>query len=182
MGDIGGVHLIDANGLAFGTAGNPLNSAAQATLEGHAIGGTAFLTGTGNIAMSVAGNVRMTISNPAGSGKTVYIVRLSAFATAAAFGELLINPTAGLPVAARAVNNLLVGSAVAAVAQVKVDQSATTALSGGTDTGVAFAVPNGTMHIAELPPLVIPPGVTLGIAVPFAGAANASVNVYHYEV
>lgn len=151
------------------------------TIEAEAVSGELFLAGSGELALSVAGNVRLLLENPAASGKTLYVVRLDSFATAASFAELLVNPTAGLPAAERVANNVNLGSAIAAVGKVFADTSATTALSGGVDTGVSVGVGANVATPHPLPPLILPPGSSLGLALPFTGAANASVNVYWYE-
>lgn len=155
---------------------------ARPTAEARVLSGQLFLAGTGNLTLSVAGNVRMVLQNPAGSGKSLYIVKLDAFATAVGFAELLVNPTAGVPTAARPVNNAMFGALTAAVGLLFADTSAATALSGGVDSGVSVGVGNNNLTSYPLPPLVVPPGVSLGLALPFTGSANATVNLFWYEV
>lgn len=155
---------------------NSLNSQILAVLSGQV-----FLSGTGELTLSVAGNVRMVLQNPAGSGKQLYVEKLDVFSSAVGFAELLVNPTAGVPTAVRPANNVNFGSAAVAVGRVLADTSATTALSGGIDSGVSVGVGVNVLTRYELAPIIVPPGVSLGIQLPFTGAANASVNIYWLE-
>lgn len=164
------------------SSANPLPALSTPTVESKASAGAVYLSGTGNIALSVAGNLRLTIANPTGSGKTLYIYRLSTYSSAAGFAGLFVNPTLGLPVGVRPVNNVYVGNPTVGKGVVNADENATTALGGGTDTGVTFGIPAGNHSIFDLPPLIVPAGVTLGVNVPFTGAANATLNAYWYEV
>lgn len=147
----------------------------------QAVDGIMFLAGSGDLALAVAGNLSLTLQNPTGSGKSLYVTRLDVFATATGFAELLVNPTAGLPTVQRRVNNVNFGSSTVSVAVVMADTSTTTAMSGGIDSGVSVGAGVNALATYELPPMVIPPGVTLGLALPFTGAASASVNLYWYE-
>jgi hypothetical protein len=141
-----------------------------------------FLAGTGPLVLALAGNARATIGNPAGSGRNVYIARLVLFSNATGEASLFVNPTAGLPATgARSHLNGIVGAA-AGVAVLKADTSTTTALSGGTDTGLIMAFPVSTRVSVDMPPLVLTPGVTLGINIPIAAASSRSVmSVYWFE-
>lgn len=144
--------------------------------------GRVMMAGSGMLNLSVAGNIRATFSNPAGSGKTISVVRLVAMATATGFATVRLNPTTGLPgSAARPVLNAIAGGGNAASAQLKVDTDPTTALGGGTDTGEVIGIPANNRVSIDLPPLVLAPGVTLGIGIPFAGAANAAMSIYWVE-
>ena len=139
---------------------------------------------TGRLELAVAGNVRATITNPVGSGKTIKMHRLAGLASAGPdWATLWINPTTGLPAtAARTALNAIVGGGVPNVGQVKADTSATTPLGGGTDPGIVFGIPAASRFELNLPPLILAAGVTLGINVPFAGAATAVMSVYTTEV
>lgn len=144
--------------------------------------GRFYLAGSGKMTLALAGNVRGTITNPAGSGRNVSVVRLVTFGTGTSWAQLFINPTAGLPAtAARPVLNALVGGGEAAVGEVKVDTSTDTPLSGGADTGLVMGAGASDRIEATLPPLVLAPGVSLGVNVPFAGAADATISVYWFE-
>lgn len=142
------------------------------------------LSGSGRLSLSVAGNVRGTLTNPAGSGKTILIPRVSVFGTATSWPALYLNPTTGLPGSAvRPITNGILGAAYPSVGEVRVDTSATTSLAGGYDTGIVIAGGGGTRNVLDWSdPLVLPEGVVLGMNVPFAGAADASFNIYWLEV
>lgn len=140
------------------------------------------LAGTGRLTLSVAGNVRATFANPAGSGRNLKVVRISSSGTGTAWASVLINPTTGLPVSApRPVLNAVAGGGLSAVGELRVDTDATAALGGGTDTGIVIGMPSGQRTHLDLPPIILTPGVTLGINVPFAGAADSAMAVYWIE-
>lgn len=144
--------------------------------------GKFFLAGSGKRTLSLAGNFRATLENPAGSGKTLYVVRLSAFATATGWARLFVNPTTGLPTAApRYELNAVLGHPNPAVAVLRADTDTTVALGGGTDTEIDLAVPANERVEVDMPPLVVAAGNVVGINVPFAGAADSTMNVYWYE-
>ena len=139
--------------------------------------------GSGKISLAVAGNFRATLKNPATSGKTIKVHRISAFGTSTGWASILINPTTGLPVTAvRPSMNAIVGGGAAGIAEVKADSDTTVPLGGGTDTGIVLGVAGGTRTELNLPPLIVAPGVTLGFNVPFAGAADVTLAVYATEV
>ncbi len=143
--------------------------------------GRFYLAGTGRMALTVAGNIRAVIQNPATSGRNVRLVRIAGLATGTAWADLLLNPTAGVPAtAARPVLNAIAGGGVAPVATIRADTDATVALSGGA-TGLTVGVPANQRFALDLPPLVLAPGVTLGINAAFAGAADLALSVYWYE-
>lgn len=154
-------------------------------LPGHAarVGtGRFYMAGTGKLDLTVAGNVRAVIENPAGSGRTVNVVRMAGLATGVGWADLFVNPTTGLPAtAARPVTNAIVGGGQAPVAVVRADTSAVTALGGGTATGVTLGVPSGARFSLDLPPLVLAPGVSLGVNDAFAGSASLALSVYWFE-
>jgi len=45
-----------------------------------------------------------------------------------------------------------------------------------------FGLPPNARTKLDFPPLVFPPGFALGINVPFAGAADATMSFYWWEV
>lgn len=176
------VTLTDGGSNLGGSLASPFVVTNQ--VSALASSGSVFLAGTGNLALTVAGNARLAFANPSGSGKTAFVFALSIMATASGFGELYVNPTAGVPTATRPANNVYIGNPAAAVCVVTADTNATTALSGGTDSGVAIGIAANTHEtfLSDLPPLVVPAGITLGINVPFsATTSNTSVNVYWFE-
>lgn len=145
--------------------------------------GKQFTAGTGPLVLTVAGNIRATVSNPAGSGVNMFIFRLVWFANAMGEAALFVNPTAGLPAtAARPVLSAVVVGGGTALGQVKADTDATTQLSGGTNTGISIGLGANVREVVDLPPLVLVPGTTLGINVPIsATSSRALMSVLWFE-
>lgn len=145
--------------------------------------GQLFLAGTGQLSLTAAGNARLTLQNPANSGKTLYVYRLGIYSTSSSFAELLVNPTTGLPAsAARPNNNLYIGNPTTAVAVLKGDTNLTTALGGGTDSGVALGFGANVREEIDFNPLmIVPPGVTVGFQIAFTGAATLACTLYWVE-
>lgn len=139
--------------------------------------GRLWYVGSGRLSLSVAGNVRALITNPAGSGRRLLIERLIGLATSTVFADLRRNPTTGLPVGTRTPVNARPTAPVApSVAVVAVDISPTTALGGGTSTGIVIGVPGGSR--LDWPFVFdLDPGESLGFNMPFAGATDASFTV-----
>jgi hypothetical protein len=154
-------------------------------LPGHAsrvANGRYYMAGTGKLDLAVAGHVRATVENPAGSRRAVSVVRLAGLATGTGWADMFLNPTTGVPTSApRPVTNALMGGGEAPVAVVRADTDAATALSGGTATGATLGIPSGAPFPLDLPPLVLAPGATLGIAVAFGVGASLALSVYWYE-
>lgn len=137
--------------------------------------GKQLTSGTGPLVLSLAGNIRATISNPVGSGVNVSVFRLVWFANAMGEASLFLNPTAGLPATAvRPRLNAIAGTA-GGVGEVKADTSTTTSLSGGTDTGVIIGLGANNREVVDLPPIILTPGVTLGINVPISATSSRSL-------
>lgn len=152
--------------------------------------GKAYIIGSGRISLSVAGNVRGLLANPVanananpdGSHRRIIVLGLSSFGTGTGWATIYNDPTTGLPATAvrpRWRMNPYAGDV--GTAEMQVDTNATTALSGGTDTGVVIGLPPNARE--EMRPIgrVIAPGASLGINIPFAGAADASFNLYVVE-
>lgn len=137
----------------------------QSTVEQQVRAGTAFVWGPGKLAVGAAANGRILISNPNGSGKSLFIYAhaLSSDTAGLFLATLFRNPTAGLPALGGAgvgIVNQLGGSATASVAEVGADTNATP-LSGGTTIGVEAVVGVGrTAYPAAL--YVVPPNSSLG--------------------
>lgn len=144
--------------------------------------GRFYMVGSGRMSLSVAGNVRALIANPAESGRIIGIAGIVVFGTATSWANIYKNPTAGLPAAAaRPVTNALVGPPTEpAVVQVTADTDATVALSGGTDTGVVMGSGGGNRETVTAP-FQLWPGQSLGFNVPFAGAADATLTAWVAE-
>jgi hypothetical protein len=136
-----------------------------------------FLAGSGRLVLSVAGNVRALITNPADSGKRVFVAELGLFATATGWAEVRRNPTSGLPAGSRSPLNLAdPNSDEPPVAVVAVDTDATTPLGGGTATSVTVGIPPNERLELKVG-FELAPGQSLGFNVPFAGAADAAMSV-----
>lgn len=143
--------------------------------------GRAYITSTGKVALSVAGNLRVLISNPS-TDTVVTLAGLAGLATAAAWATIYRNPTTGLPAtAARPSLRVNPMRGQAPITIVRVDTDATVAMSGGENTGELIGLPGGTRYHVPVLGAVIPPGETLGVNVPFAGAADVSCSLYIVE-
>lgn len=164
---------------------NPDGSAFSLPVDGYvesaARSGYAFKSSTARMALTAAGNVRATIANPAGSGRRLLLHRMTGLATGIAWARMYVNPTIGLPAGVRPVNNAFIGHPVTPVAEMRADTNLTTALGGGNDSGLDVGIPNGTRWTLELEPMIVPAGVTVGVNVPFAGAADAVMTAYWVE-
>ncbi len=169
----------------------PVASGADAPLPALALpgwtpdlqGGRFYLAGSGQLSLAVAGNVRAMVANPADSGVVAYLVRMTTFGTGRSWTTLYRNPTIGLPTTAvRPVLNAVMGPPVpAAKLELRVDTNATEALSGGIATGIVLGAGAERRNSVDLPPFVVYPGEVVGVNVPFAGAADATMNLYWYE-
>lgn len=147
--------------------------------------GFGYFASSGQQTLAVAGNLRMTITNPStangGNGRNLYLYRLSAFATVSGYGHLFINPTTGLPVGSKRINNANTLTSQASTATVNVDTSTTTGLGGGVDSGVDLPISQSQVVNYELDPFIIAPGVTVGINVAYTGATTAVATIYWGE-
>ena len=140
-----------------------------------------YMSGTGVQTAALASNLRAILTNPAGSGKYLYVYGFTAQSTVAATLTLRINPTTGVPTTARTPTNKLIGGP-AASATMFADLSTTTPLGGGSLSSSELMLPPNNPRIVELDhPLRIGAGVTLGIAVPLSAAGSVNVNVSWWE-
>jgi hypothetical protein len=139
-----------------------------------------FLAGSGRLTLGAAGNFRALLRNPSASGRNLYLVRLALLSTALAWGDVRVNPTTGLPTAARTSHNAILGAA-AASGELLADVNAITAIGGGTLLSTTIAVPVSQRVQLDLPPFVLAPGVSVGLNFNVLGAADASISGYWYE-
>lgn len=142
--------------------------------------GQAYLFGTSRMSLTVAGNVRVLIANPTGSGVRTTIVFLGGLATATGWATTHRNPTTGLPTGdpgqvLRA--NTQVGAAPKMT--LRADTNATTALSGGTP-GPTVGLAGGSRIALQLGVLLFP-GESLGLNDAFTGAADFAGSIYVIE-
>lgn len=144
--------------------------------------GRVNLAGTGRITLNVAGNLRIVVANPAGSARTMSIVRLAGLTTGTGWASILLNPTTGVPAtAARPILNAVAGGGIPSLLTLRADTSATVPLGGGIDTGLVLGMPGSERVSLDLPPIILTAGVTLGINIPFTGAADAALSIYWIE-
>lgn len=144
--------------------------------------GKFFLASSGKLVLSLAGNVRALFRNPANSGKMMSIVRMAGFTTGTGYAGILLNPTTGLPTSTpRPALNAVAGGGIPRLGVLTVDTDTTVPLGGGVDTGLVIGMPGGARTSIDLPPLVLAPGVSMGINIPFAGAADATLSLYWVE-
>lgn len=143
--------------------------------------GRFHIAGSGRLSLGVAGNMRLLITNPAASAKTANIIRIALFTTVTCYATIHVNPTTGLPASAvRPSMNGIVGGGTAPAVQLSAD-TADTALAGGTDTGIVIGLPANSRSSIDLPPLVLPAGVSLGLNAPFTGAGDMTISLYWWE-
>ena len=138
-----------------------------------------FIAGSQKLELAVTGNFRGLISNPTGSGRKLLVVRMVALATVTAWMDLRLNPTTGLPVGARTPFNAVLGGA-AASGTLRADTDATVPLGGGALLSPTLALPPNSRQSVDLPPLVLMPGVSLGMNIN-SGAGAAAFSLYWIE-
>lgn len=144
--------------------------------------GRVNLAGTGRITLNVAGNLRIVAQNPAESAKTISIVRIAGLTTGTGWASIVLNPTTGVPsTAARPILNAVAGGGIPSLLTLRADTSTTVPLGGGIDTGLVLGMPGNERVSLDLPPIILTPGVTLGINIPFTGAADAAMSIYWIE-
>lgn len=156
------------------------DSMTTSALERAARTQKSFIAGSTKTTIGLTGYFKATLENPAGSGVRVYIDRFAIFATVGnVYGHLYVNPTAGLPTTVKKSNNVSLGAADGTLV-VKTDTSST-ALSGGTDTGLDIGIAMAVHTEYLLPPFSIAPGTVLGLNVPFLAVCAATMNVTWWE-
>ena len=167
--------------MAGSMAGVTSNTAA--TLETRVKAGTAYIASVGKLTLSLGIlNMKATIENPSGSGKTLYVYALEVAqdGLALAWPSLLLNPTTNKPggTAGTSKFNQNPGSANTTVALIKSAVEAST-MSGGTDLG-AIPIPTGRQvyrdHI-----YVLPPGTTLGMNLVGSIGLNGMIRAFYWE-
>lgn len=146
----------------------------------------AYVASTGKVSLAVAGNFRTTLENPTASGKKLVITSLAVFDTAssAAWADIRLGPTTGLPTANTVTprNAVMTNSGAFAdsIAVVKWDTDTTTPLGGG----VLFqqvGIPSNSRTVFGQGYFVVTAGTLVGINAAFAGASDVNFTVYYYE-
>lgn len=139
-----------------------------------AAAGKIGVANTGKLTVAAAGNFRVTFTND--SASPISVLRLTGMATVTSFTTLFLNPTAGLPAAIKRTNNAILASAAPA-GVVRADTDAVTALSGGTDLGIAIGFGANKRETIDFPPVVIAAGAVLGLNVNVAGGSDAAFSL-----
>lgn len=142
--------------------------------------GNAYFGLSGKLSLALAGNLRATFANPAGSGKRVFVPGIVVTHNALmAWGTLYTNPVTNLPTTDRAMTNMRLGYNNPPASLFKVDTHLTQALSGGTTIG-QVGIPTGR-NIFEEHILLLEPGMSVGLNCPFLGIFDAEIIVYFWE-
>lgn len=158
-----------------------LRQVSETWLQRRARDGMAYMASTGQLSLTVSGNVRALLSNPGASTRRICVYRVvGATSAGPAWAGLRINPTLGLPAATKPISNVLLGGP-ASVASIAADVNTTDSLTGGTDTGLVYAMFSGRTVVDIPAPIIVSPGNALGFNVPFTGASDAAISVYWYE-
>jgi hypothetical protein len=145
--------------------------------------GLMFLASSGLLSLSLAGNLRMTIGNPSGSGVTMYIRQIDLFSSLTTPGYVHIwtgtitNPaaTAARPMTCTNIGGTSNAIPVAVIKADLVSQLAGTPLSGSVDTGLDIGYGGGLASQVVFPPIILHAGQTLGIASSIALSTNISI-------
>lgn len=140
-----------------------------------------FIASTDQQSLTGAGNLRVTLENPAGSGRNLHILSVVSVNTSSSttFAVVRLNPTTGLPTTVKTPRSLILNRGTATIAVVKSDTSITTAIGGGTLLLDMPIAPGQQTHNSGM--FVLEPGNTLGINVPFGGAASGQMIAYYVE-
>ena len=176
--------LTDTSGRLVTNVNTLPASATQSTIEQQVRAGNAFVWSPGKIAATT--NARLLISNPTGSGKTLYVYThaLTADVAAVSVATLFQNPSVGLPTlgaVAAGIANQNGSSATTSVAEVGADTNAT-AMAVGTGSVITHEAVVGIGRTAYPAALyVIPANATLGIGIPIAAATGIIPELYWWE-
>ena len=147
--------------------------------------GNAFATSSGRVLSSAVGNWRGVLKNPATHTKNLFLYRAEVCANLPiTYMMMSINPTTGLPGVTnrRYAYNVNFTSATTSPVTLDWDFDLATPLGGGIPTPFAFPVANdaGLLRF-EFPPLVIPPGISLGFNVSYSGIKEGSLLLWWWE-
>jgi hypothetical protein len=143
---------------------------------------------TGLQVLAVAGNLRISITNPSGSGRLVWFdkIIIAHSGTAAVTGDMRFGPgLTGTPATALATlvgKNMRPGINPDATLSIRSDFNASTALAGGQGAPAAFVIGPATRSTLNENVMAVPPGAEMGINLKFAGTANAVLQlIVHTE-
>lgn len=157
--------------------------------EEAVLGGRAFIGSTA-VAPVVIGNIMaITISNPAGSGKNMFLTNRRFSSTNADSDPVLeylayVNPTIVLSTAAAMPNRRIGGPATAMVMRYQVAPAASLVMGGVSGSGESIRNGGGATERRVM--VIVPPGQTLGFTVTGSGnnlshATRLSVSLEWYE-
>lgn len=155
--------------------------ALYASLEQRLRNGQTYIASTPKVSVAIAGNLKASFQNPAGSNKNIFIYGLLAANDSGNFGyaDVALNATTQLPASAGTITNQNFGSSNTSVALVKYGTGAS-AVSGGT---ALFTLPTppttDTLFSQEL--LMLPPGNILTVNIAFPILTNAMFRLYFWE-
>ena len=147
-------------------------------------GGYLWMSGTNKMAVGATSVLKVTMSVAPAQPKAITIIGVSLYADSEVFTDIHINPTTNLPTTAKRVDNAILGLPYTGVCTFKADMSAAASpLSGGTITGVSFAVGEATGGGHDSPSsIIIQPGYVIGFNTVTTGATNIMMNVSWVEV
>lgn len=149
--------------------------------------GKSYMLSTGRVVSpNGLGNWRGVIKNPATHTRNLAIYRLDIMVNLdLTYIALSLNPTLNAPILnPRVAYNVNLESAITRPVTLNFDFDTTNILplAGGFPTEIVFPVIKGAQSSTELPPLIVPPGVTLGFNVPYKNVNEGALNVYWWEM
>ena len=142
----------------------------------------AFAVSTPALAPAAALGVNVTFEVPAGAPARCLIWRiaLTTLKAGGGFAGVRINPTLNLPATApRVPANMKVGAPQASVAIVRADPGL--AMTGGILSDLVLGQVPDAREEVDLPPMVIAPGLTLGISLPGGAGLLTALSVWWVE-
>lgn len=155
--------------------------------------GRTFAASTDGVALTAAGRARAALVNPAGSGRVVHLIGIVVNNASAAPGTIRQwhNPTAGVPTAVAPIPakncSLLAspdpGQAPKAAFYSDWLQGSLAPMAGGSPLPT-LACPAQSRQVYAPSPLLLAPGVTLGLDATFGAVAivgNSIISIYWYE-
>jgi hypothetical protein len=151
------------------------------SLEPYIRSGRLWLSGSGRVAIGANNRLKMTISNPGGSGKMVRFHQWRLVATNAVWCELFINPTTNLPVTSRPIgSNIIDGRSHdgAVVVRSGIDG---VEMEGGIKSSVAFGL-GAAGRVENEDPIIVAPGYTFAFDTHSANNVDASFSLSWFEL
>lgn len=151
-------------------------------IEIHARRGLVFTVSTG--VLTGSGHLQSVLANPANSGRSLYLYRMAAVLSGGSqsslvFMRVIFNPeTNGLT--ARSPGNARVGAGVSSVASLRAGVTST-APTGGVVSDAGLPLVTNQRVTVDLPPLVLPPGVSMSFTTEIPKTVSASLTYWWYE-